>query len=114
MRLVWSQPTRPTSHRARHVLLLSILCLFLGGTLVGAAGRDPREAPRALRAAIASLLSTGGVFLLVAGAEAFKALSLPPFAAYLCVGLLGLIASFRMAKLPDLAPSAAAEGLAFG
>ena len=65
MKLVWSQPTRPTHDRARHLLLLSVLCLFLGGTLTGAAGRDPREAPRPLRAAIASLLSTGGVFFLL-------------------------------------------------
>jgi hypothetical protein len=65
MRLVWSQPSRPTHDRARQVLLLSVLCLFLGGTLAGAAGRDPREAPRAFRAAVASLLSTGGVFLIL-------------------------------------------------
>ena len=32
----------------------------------------------------------------------------------LLAGLLGLFASFRMGKLPDLKPSAAAEGLAFG
>jgi hypothetical protein len=32
----------------------------------------------------------------------------------LLAGLLGLFASFRMARLPDLKPSAAAEGLAFG
>jgi len=65
VRLVWSQPSRPTHDRARHLLLLSVLCLFLGGTLVGAGGRDPREAPRAFRAAVASLLSTGGVFFLL-------------------------------------------------
>jgi hypothetical protein len=65
MRLVWSQPSRPRNDRARQVLLLSVLCLFLGGTLAGAGGRDPREAPRAFRAAVASLLSTGGVFLLL-------------------------------------------------
>jgi len=65
MRLVWSQPSRPTHDRARQVLLLSVLCLFLGGTLAGVGGRDPREAPRAFRAAVASLLSTGGVFLLL-------------------------------------------------
>lgn len=65
MRLVWSQPSRPTHDRARHLLLLSVLCIFLGGTLVGAGGRDPREAPRALRAAVASLLSTGAVFFLI-------------------------------------------------
>jgi hypothetical protein len=45
--------------------MLSILCLFLGGTLTGAGGRDPREAPGPLRAAVASLLSTGGVFFLL-------------------------------------------------
>jgi hypothetical protein len=65
MRLVWSQPSRPTQDRARHLLLLSILCIFLGGTLAGAGGRDPRQDPRALRAAVASLLSTGAVFLLI-------------------------------------------------
>jgi hypothetical protein len=65
VRLVWSQTSRPTQDRARHLLLLSVLCIFLGGTLVGAGGRDPREAPRALRAAVASLLSTGVVFFLI-------------------------------------------------
>ena len=65
MRLVWSQPSRPRHDRARQVLLLSVLCLFLGGTLAGAGGRDLREEPRAFRAAVASLLSTGGVFLLL-------------------------------------------------
>lgn len=65
MRLVWSQPARSAHDRARHLLLLSILCIFLGGTLVGAGGRDPREAPRPLRAAVASLLSTGAVFFLI-------------------------------------------------
>jgi hypothetical protein len=65
MRLVWSQPSRPAHDRARNLLLLSVLCLFLGGTLAGAGGRDPRDVPRPLRAAIASLLSTGGVFFLL-------------------------------------------------
>jgi hypothetical protein len=65
VRLVWSQPSRPRHDRARHLLLLSILCVFLGGTLVGAGGRDPRDAPRPLRAAVASLLSTGAVFFLI-------------------------------------------------
>jgi hypothetical protein len=63
MRLVWSQPSRPYHDRARHLLLLSVLCLFLGGILAGAA--DPRQAPRAFRAAVASLLGTGGVFFLL-------------------------------------------------
>ncbi len=65
MRLVWSQPSRPAHDRARHLLLLSVLCIFLGGTLVGVGGRDPSEAPRPLKAAVASLLSTGGVFFLI-------------------------------------------------
>jgi hypothetical protein len=65
MRLVWSQPVRPRHDRARLILLLSVLCLFLGVTLAGAGGRDPRQAPRAFRAAVASLLSTGGVFLVL-------------------------------------------------
>jgi hypothetical protein len=65
MRLVWSQPSRPAHDRARHLLLLSVLCIFLGGTLLGAGGRDPRDAPRPLRAAVAALLSTGAVFLLL-------------------------------------------------
>jgi hypothetical protein len=65
VRLVWSQSSRSTHDRARHLLLLSVLCIFLGGTLVGTGGRDPREAPRALRAAVASLLSTGAVFFLI-------------------------------------------------
>lgn len=65
MRLVWSQPAPPRQDRAKHLLLLSILCIFLGGTLVGAGGRDPRQDPRPLRAAVASLLSTGAVFFLI-------------------------------------------------
>jgi len=65
MKLVWSQPSRPTHDRARHLLLLSVLCLFLGGILAGAAGRDPRSTPRAFRAAVASLLATGGFFFLL-------------------------------------------------
>jgi hypothetical protein len=65
VKLVWSQPSRPTHDRARHILLLSVLCIFLGGTLVGVGGRDPRQDPRPLRAAVASLLSTGGVLFFV-------------------------------------------------
>lgn len=65
MKLVWSQPSPPAQGRARHLLLLSVLCLFLGGILAGAAGRDPRSTPRAFRAAVASLLGTGGIFFLL-------------------------------------------------
>jgi hypothetical protein len=66
MKLVWSQPSAPRSDdRPRTLLLVSILCLFLGGVVVGAGGRDLRDAPRPVRAAIASLLSTGGVLFLL-------------------------------------------------
>jgi len=58
MKLVWSQASRRTDDRPRTLLLVSVLCLFLGGVVVGAGGRDLREAPRPVRAAIASLLST--------------------------------------------------------
>ena len=44
---------------------MAVLCLFLGGVVVGAGGRDLREAPRPVRAAIASLLTTGGVLFLL-------------------------------------------------
>jgi hypothetical protein len=44
-------------------VLVGVLCLFLGGVVVGAGGRDLREAPRPVRAAIASLLTTGAVLL---------------------------------------------------
>jgi len=65
MRLVWSQPGRRSDDRPRTLLLVSVLCLFLGGVVVGAGGRDLRDAPRPVRAAIASLLSTGGVLFLL-------------------------------------------------
>ena len=61
MRLVWSQPARRSDDRPRTVLLVSILCLFLGGVVVGAGGRDLAQAPRPVRAAFASLLTTGGL-----------------------------------------------------
>jgi hypothetical protein len=65
MRLVWSQPAPRSNDRARSLLLIAMLCLFLGGVVVGAGGRDLRDAPRPVRAAIASLLSTGGVLFLI-------------------------------------------------
>jgi len=61
MRLVWSQSVRRSEDRPRTVLLISVLCLFLGGVVVGAGGRDLAQAPRPVRAAFASLLTTGGV-----------------------------------------------------
>ena len=67
MRLVWSQPARRSDDRARSLLLVSVLCMFLGGVVVGAGGHDLRETPRPVRAAIASLLTTGGVLFLFGG-----------------------------------------------
>jgi hypothetical protein len=64
VRLIWSQPTRRSDERPRNVLLVSILCLFLGGVVVGAGGRDLEQAPRPVRAAFASLLTTGGLLFL--------------------------------------------------
>lgn len=65
MRLVWSRPSRHSDDRPRALLLVSVLCLFLGGSVVGAGGRDLAEAPRAVRAAFASLLTTGAVLFVV-------------------------------------------------
>ena len=64
MKLVWSQPASRSNDRVRSLLLVSVLCLFLGGVVVGAGGRDLRDTPRPVRAAIASLLTTGGVLFL--------------------------------------------------
>jgi len=64
VRLVWSQPARRSDDRPRTVLLVSILCLFLGGVVVGAGGRDLAQAPKPVRAAFASLLTTGGLLFL--------------------------------------------------
>lgn len=61
MRLVWSQPARPSDDRPRSLLLVSVLCIFLGGVVVGAGGRDLAAAPRPVRAVFASLLTTGAV-----------------------------------------------------
>ena len=64
MRLVWSQSGRRPDDRPRTVLLVSVLCLFLGGVVVGAGGRDLEQAPKPVRAAFASLLTTGGLLFL--------------------------------------------------
>ena len=68
MKLVWSQPAPRSHDRPRNLLLVSVLCLFLGGVVVGAGGRDLRDAPRPVRAAIASLLTTGGVLFVLGAA----------------------------------------------
>ncbi len=65
MRLVWSQPARQSDDRPRSLLLVAVLCIFLGGVVVGAGGRDLEEAPRPVRAAFASLLTTGAVLFVV-------------------------------------------------
>ncbi len=65
MRLVWSQPARRSGDRPRSLLLVAVLCIFLGGVVVGAGGRDLEEAPRPVRAAFASLLTTGAVLFVV-------------------------------------------------
>jgi hypothetical protein len=62
MRLVWSQPSSAHDRR-RHPLLVSLVLIFLGGTLVGSGG-DLSTAPKPLRAAVASLLAAGGVLFL--------------------------------------------------
>ena len=70
MRLVWSQTSRRPEDRPRNLLLVSVLCIFLGGVVVGAGGRDLAEAPRAVRALFASLLTTGAVLFVVSVALA--------------------------------------------
>lgn len=68
MRLVWSQPSRIADDRPRAILLVSLLCVFLGGVVVGAGGRDLAQAPRPVRAAFAGLLATGGLLFVVGAA----------------------------------------------
>jgi hypothetical protein len=73
------------------------------GTRVSSSLRDLLRgtAKRCALAAVGvSVLAAGAVFVLVAGAEAFKALSLPAYAAYLIVGLLGLIGGYLLTRLP--------------
>lgn len=65
MKLVWSQPARRSDDRPRSLLLVSVLCMFLGGVVVGAGGRDLAHAPRPVRAAFASLLTTGAVLFVL-------------------------------------------------
>ena len=65
LRLVSSQPFRRSEDRPRSVLLIAVLCIFLGGVVVGAGGRDLAQAPRPIRAVFASLLSTGAVLFVL-------------------------------------------------
>ena len=70
MRLVWSQTSVPQD-RGRSMLLLAVVCIFLGGVGVGRPGLS--DAPKPVRAAAASLLATGGLFLVLGGAaRAFR------------------------------------------
>ncbi len=48
------------------MLRLAVVCIFLGGVVVGRPGLS--DAPKPLRAAAASLLVTGGLFLVLGGA----------------------------------------------
>ena len=65
MRLVWSQPSAPNG-RSRSLLLLAVICIFIGGVLSDRPGIA--DGPRPLRAAAASLLLTGALLFLVGGA----------------------------------------------
>jgi hypothetical protein len=66
-RLVWSQLVAGRD-RQRGLFPTALLCIFLGGVVAGAGGRDAGATPRVFRAAAASLLSTGGVLLVIGGA----------------------------------------------
>lgn len=68
VRLVWSQPAT-REDRQRSLLPTALICVFLGGVVVNAGGRDAGQSPRVFRAAAASLLATGGVLFLVGGAS---------------------------------------------
>lgn len=65
--LAWSQSVAGRD-RQRGLFPTALLCIFLGGVVVGAGGRNAGETPRVFRAAAASLLATGGVLLVIGGA----------------------------------------------
>jgi hypothetical protein len=65
MKLVWSQPSS-REDRPKAVMLLAVVCMFLGGAVAGRPGLD--EAPRPVRAAVASLIATGGLLFVIGGA----------------------------------------------
>jgi hypothetical protein len=64
MRLVWSQPSAATD-RSRGPIPVAVACIFVGSLLTG----RPGDAPRPIRAAAASLFTTGGVLFLVGAAR---------------------------------------------
>ncbi len=65
MKLVWSQPSS-SQDRPRSLLLMAVVFIFLGGVVGDRPGFA--DAPRPFRAAVASLLATGGLLLVVGGA----------------------------------------------
>ena len=65
MKLVWSQPNS-REDRPRALMLLAVICMLLGGAVAGRPGVE--QAPRPVRAALASLLATGGLLFVVGGA----------------------------------------------
>ena len=65
MKLVWSQPSSPAD-RPRVLVLLGVVCIFIGGAVVGRPGGS--ETPRPFRAAAASLVGTGFLAFLAGGA----------------------------------------------
>ena len=65
MRLVWSQASPPQG-RSRSLLLMAVICIFLGGVVSDRPGIV--DGPRPVRAAAASLLLTGALLFIVGGA----------------------------------------------
>ena len=101
---------RPVRRRAQgRGSLLDDLLRDAGSSLLNGFGEKVSASARDLlrgaarRAAFAgagiAVLGASAVFLLVAGAEGFKALSLPPSASYFCVGLLGLIGGYLLTRV---------------
>ncbi|MGH9400122.1 MAG: hypothetical protein ACRD00_07120 [Thermoanaerobaculia bacterium] len=67
VRLVWSQPAS-VQDRQRGLLPTALICILLGGAVMGAGGWDAEKAPRVFRAAAAGLLATGGLLVFVGAA----------------------------------------------
>ena len=67
VRLVWSQPAS-SQDRQRGLIPTALICIVLGGAVVGAGGGDAEKIPRAYRAAAAGLLATGGLLVFVGAA----------------------------------------------
>jgi hypothetical protein len=67
VRLVWSQPAS-SQDRQRGLIPTALICIVLGGAVVGAGGGSTEKVPRAYRAAAAGLLATGGLLVFVGAA----------------------------------------------